>query len=340
MIKVALIGVGKMGLSHFALLSAHPDVEVVAVCDSAGYLTSVINKQLGVKTYKDHKKMFNECDIDAVVISTPNSTHYPLGKMALERGIHIFMEKPLSLNPAEGRELAELAKSKGLANQVGYHNRFIATFQEARRLAQAGAIGEVYHVEGKTFGQVVIRPKKSGVTWRSKKNEGGGCLHDYACHVLDLMNFITGNVPERIDSAQLQSIFSADTEDAVYATLGYGNGSTGLLEANWSDQSYRKMSTTITLYGKNGKIICDRQEIKIYLTPGTTFENLETGWSIKYITELQKQVNFYMRGEEYSAQLDQFIATIGGQDPEVESTFSTATDTDEVIAKISKFGAH
>ena len=71
MIRVALIGVGKMGLSHFSLISAHPEVEVVGICDSAGYLTSTINKQLGVNTFKDHRKMFKECEMDAVIISTP-----------------------------------------------------------------------------------------------------------------------------------------------------------------------------------------------------------------------------------------------------------------------------
>jgi scyllo-inositol 2-dehydrogenase (NADP+) len=337
MIKIALIGVGKMGLSHFALISAHPEVEVVAICDSATYLTSTITKTLKVPTYKDPKKMFKECQLDAVIISTPNSTHYELAKTALDLGISVFLEKPLCLDPKQSRELSEIATSKGLANQVGYHNRFVGTFQEMRRLVKAGAIGDIYHVEGKAFGQVVIRPK-TGMTWRSKKSEGGGCLHDYACHVIDLMNFVH-EAPKKIRSAQLQSIFSSSIEDAVYATMDYPSGATGLLEANWSDQAYRKMSTTITAYGTKGKIVTDRQELRIFLTPGSTFEKLVDGWTTKYITELQKPVNFYMRGEEYSSQLDQFIDAIQGRTLNVESTFATAADTDLVIENIAKLGA-
>lgn len=337
MIKVTLIGVGKMGLSHFAIISAHPEVQVVAVCDSAAYLTSAISSQLGVKTYQDHNKMFRECDFDAVIISTPNSSHYDLAKMALEQGIHVFLEKPLCLNVSQGIELAAIAKERELTNQVGYHNRFIGTFQEMRRLLKAGAIGEVHHLEGKAFGQVVIRPK-TGKTWRSKKSEGGGCLHDYACHVLDLMNFLT-EAPEAVCSAQLQSIFSTDIEDAVYATLAYKSGATGYLEANWSDPAYRKMSTTITAYGKKGKIVADRQELRIYLRDGERFEDLEDGWSSKYITELQKPVNFYIRGEEYSAQLDHFVDSIQGKKVEVETSFETASETDQVIEKIAMWGS-
>ncbi|MGI9317819.1 MAG: gfo/Idh/MocA family oxidoreductase, partial [bacterium] len=141
-----------------------------------------------------------------------------------------------------------------------------------------------------------------------------------------------------VKSSQLQSIFSKEIEDAVYATFEYRSGATGYLEANWSDQSYRKMSTTITAYGTDGKIIADRQEIKVYLSPGKTFESYDPGWTIKYITELQKPVSFYLRGEEYSAQLDHFIDAILSKTLDVESTFATAAETDELLKTISELG--
>lgn len=337
MIKVAMIGIGKMGVSHFALLSAHPDVEVVAVCDSATFLTSAVSKQMNVQTFKDPKKMFKEVELDAVVISTPNSTHYELAKLALNSDIHVFMEKPLCLSPQESKDLSDIAIERNLVNQVGYHNRFIGTFQETKHLVRSGAIGEIYHVEGTAYGQVVIRPK-TGKTWRSKKSEGGGCLHDYACHVVDLMNFIFDQ-PLKVKSAQLQSIFSENIEDAVFASFDYDSGATGYIEANWSDQSYRKMSTTIKVYGKKGKIIVDRQEMRVYLAPGEKHEDLQEGWTSKYITELQKPVNFYLRGEEYSAQLDQFVDLIQGKEGDIETSFLTASITDSVIDMIAQKGA-
>ena len=336
MVKVALIGVGKMGLSHLAILSAHPGVEVVAICDSATYLISALKKQMQVKVFKDHRKLLKECDLDAVVVSTPNSTHFEIAQMALSQGINVFMEKPLCLDPNQSAQLAELARNNHLVNQVGYHNRFIGTFQEMRRLINSGAIGGIHHLEGTAYGQVVIR-KKAGKTWRSRKTEGGGCLHDYACHVLDLMNFVFQS-PSSVKSSQLQSIFSSDIEDAVYVSLDYESGATGYVEANWSDSSYRKMSTTITAYGKAGKIIADRQEIRLYLAPGNTFESYEEGWTIRYITELQNPVNFYLRGEEYSSQLDQFIDAIEGKSVQIESTFATAAETYQLISKISQAG--
>lgn len=336
MIRVGLIGVGKMGLSHYAILGAHPRVEVAAICDSAGYITSALRKHTGVETFKDYRKMIDAARLDCVVIATPTSTHYEAATEALERGLHVFVEKPLCLDPVQSRRLAELAKAKKRANQVGYHNRFIGTFRETRRLVRAGAIGEVYHVGGSAFGQVVIRPK-SGSTWRSSKQEGGGCLHDYASHVVDLMNFVAGP-PERVLGAHLRRIFSRDVEDAVYATLRYPGGASGQLETNWSDDSHRKMSTTITVFGTKGKIVTDRQECRVYLRQSAEFERYPAGWTIRYITDLQAPVAYYLRGEEYTAQIDAFVDAVEAGSAEQENSFASAFETDRAIAMIAEAG--
>ncbi len=321
-----------MGLSHYAILGAHPKVEVVAICDNAAYLTSILRKYNGVETFKDYRKMFDSVKLDLAIIATPTATHLEAAKAAMERGIHLFVEKPLALDPSDSKLLSDLALSKNLVNQVGYHNRFIGTFKEAKRLLAANALGDVYHISGSAFGQVVIRPK-SGGTWRSKKSEGGGCLHDYASHVVDLMNFLVGP-PDRIISSSLQNIFSKDVEDAVYATFHYPDGSSGSLETNWSDETYRKMSTTITISGKKGKIIVDRQECRVFLQAGTQYKNYPSGWTIRYITDLQASVDFYLRGEEYSAQLDEFITAVESSSVANENSFASAYETDRVINMI------
>jgi scyllo-inositol 2-dehydrogenase (NADP+) len=334
MLRAGLIGVGKMGISHYAILGAHPDVRVTAICDNAGYITSTLRRHTGVKTFKDYRRMIDTAGLDFVLIATPTRTHFEAAEYALSRGLHVFVEKPLCLDPNQSKRLAELALSRGRANQVGYHNRFIGTFQETARLVKSGAIGEVYHITGSAFGQVVIRPK-TGATWRAKKSEGGGCLHDYASHVVDLMNFVMGP-PEKIIGAHLKNIFSESVEDAVYATFKYPSGASGSLETNWSDETYRKMSTTITVYGKNGKIITDRQECRVFMKPGAGTEQYPDGWTIRYITDLQAPVSYYLRGEEYSAQLDAFVEACKRRDPEHENSFSSAYDTDRTIDMVMR----
>jgi scyllo-inositol 2-dehydrogenase (NADP+) len=329
MIRAGLLGVGKMGISHYAVLNAHPDVKVVGICDSATYVTSVLKKHTGVQTFKELDRMLDEARLDCLLIATPSATHFDAARGALERGLHLFVEKPLCLDQRDSKKLAELAVAKRVTNQVGYHNRFIGTFIETRRIVQAGAIGDVYHISGTAFGQVVVRPK-SGSTWRSKKSEGGGCLHDYSSHVVDLMNFIVGP-PTAVLGARLRSIYSKDVEDAVYATFAYPNGISGQLETNWSDDSYRKMSTTIVVYGTRGKIISDRQECKVYLRQGAAFDGYVDGWNVRYITDLQKPPLYYLRGEEYTAQIDAFVDAMKQRTHNNENSFASAYETDRVI---------
>ena len=333
--RIALVGVGKMGLSHLALVQAHPELDCVAVCDSQAFMLAGVRSQVGVETYKSFDTMIAEENLDAVIISTPTSSHFPLAKKALQNGLSVFVEKPLTLTTRESRELAQLAEQNGLANQVGYHNRFIGTFRETARLIEAGAIGNVHHVDGRAYGQVITKSDGGGRTWRAKKTEGGGCLHDYACHVIDLMNFVAGP-PTEVTSGRLGQVHSTDVEDTVYAFFSYSNGAIGTLETNWSDESYRKMSTSVTIYGTHGKIYADRQECRLYLKPGHAFEKFEQGWNIRYITELQEPVDFYIRGEEYSAQIDAFAAAIGGSPSPHAGTFSTAAEADHIVEEIAR----
>ena len=123
-------------------------------------------------------------------------------------------------------------------------------------------------------------------------------------------------------------------EDAVYSVITLENGLSGVLSVNWSDETYRKMSTSIIVQGKKGKIICDATEIKIYLKEENLAEKLGKGWTIKYITDYAIPVNFYLRGEEYSAQLDNFISSVISKKQTEINTFEQGLYTDRVIELI------
>jgi predicted dehydrogenase len=109
---------------------------------------------------------------------------------------------------------------------------------------------------------VVLRRK--GGTWRSAKNEGGGALYDYACHAIDLVDFIFAT-PSAVSGVVRNSVFSRDVDDEIYSTLHFDNGASGQLSVNWSDESFRKMSTKISIWGSNGRVTADRQECQLYL---------------------------------------------------------------------------
>jgi predicted dehydrogenase len=333
-IRVALIGLGKMGLSHLAIVNAHPEVQLVAVCDSTAYVLDVLNKYTGVKCYADYLTLLDEEEPDAVLIATPTRFHGEMVQAALERNMHVYCEKPFCLDVAEGLRLAGLAESKGLVNQAGYHYRFVAAFQEMKRLIDAGVLGGIHHFRAEAYGSVAGR--RNGSTWRSSRTEGGGCLYDYACHAIDLVHYLVGR-PDAVAGTVLNQVFSRDVDDEVYSTFLYADGKTGQLAANWSDQSFRKMSVKVTVWGSNGRICADRQEIQVYLrASGPQAPELVPGWNVRYTTQLTRPVWFYLRGEEYSAQIDHFIQSVKRRSRDTLCTFRAAAEVDLVAAMLLK----
>jgi len=331
MLKGGIIGLGKMGISHAAILGAHPAVDFVAVCDTSSLVLDAFKKYTKINTYSDYQKMLDSEVLDFLIIATPTKFHFPMVKQAMEKNIHVFCEKPFSLTSGEGALLVEIAKQRSLVNQVGYHNHFIGTFRELDRLVKANVLGEIVHFTGEAYGPVVTKEK--GATWRSKPEEGGGCMYDFASHVLNLVQQIVGR-PKKINGALLKSVYSKGVEDAVYCLLTLDNNISGTILVNWSDETYRKMSTSLNIEGQKGKIICDATEIKIYLKEGNAAENLDKGWTTKYITDFALPVNFHLRGEEYSAQIDYFVDNVLHKRQGTYNTFEQGFYTDKVIEMI------
>ncbi|MGG7465884.1 Gfo/Idh/MocA family protein [Plantibacter sp. YIM 135347] len=328
-VRVGVIGLGKMGLSHLAMIKAHPGVSVDAVVDSTGFILDVLSKYTGLRTFPSVEAMLEAVELDAVIVATPTKFHAPMVKAVIERGLHIFCEKPLSLSSADSDELAALAAERGVVTQVGYHNRFVGAFREVKRLLDLGAIGRVTHIQAEAYGPVVL--KSRGSTWRSNRNEGGGCLYDYAAHPVDLLTWYAGE-PIGVGGTVLGSVFSEHTEDEVFSTLFFDGNVSAQLSVNWSDESFRKMTTMITITGTAGRIHADRQECQVYLRDtAPEIDGYATGWNVKYTTELTEEVWYYLRGEEYSAQLDHFVHRVADGAVEGTNSFSSAAATDRVL---------
>jgi len=321
-----------MGLSHLAILRAHPAIDLVAGCDSTAYLTDILQKHAGLRCYADLDRMLGAEQLDALVVATPSKLHASMVQRALDDGLHVFCEKPFVLDVADGERLAALAREKARVTQVGYHYRFVGAFREAARVVASGALGTIHHVRAEAFGPVVLRRK--GGTWRSTKSEGGGALYDYACHAIDLVNFVVG-VPTEVGGVVRASVFSRDVDDEVYATLRFEGGASGQLSVNWSDESFRKMSTRISVWGTNGRITADRQECQLYLRERhDALPGIDKGWTVRYTTDLSEPVWFYLRGEEYSAQIDYFANSVNTGRLDGENSFESALATDRVVAML------
>ena len=331
-IQLAVVGLGKMGMSHFAIANATDGIDVVAASDSSKLLQEGFTRFVKVRTMGDYADLIATPGLEAVVIATPTRLHNDMVRAALERDLHVFCEKPMTLSGDQSESLAALAAERGRVGQVGYHNRFVGTFREIRRLLDLGAIGRVRHIHAEAYGPVVLKP--TAATWRSRPEEGGGCLYDYAAHPVNLMTWYAGGAQD-CTGAELPEQFSSGVEDAVYATLRFAGSVTGQVTVNWSDASHRKMSTQITIFGDGGKIVADRQELKVFLNGNTpALDGYGEGWTVKYTTELTPPVGFYLRGEEYSAQIESFRDAIAGNVADPVNSFASAAATDRTLELI------
>ena len=332
MVKVALIGAGKMGMSHLSILGAHPEVEVVGVADSTRLITDFLEKYSGFNCFQDYNKMLEITKPDAVVVAVPTKLHSYFVWNILNHNMHIFVEKPFCLDIEEGANLALMAKRRNLVNQVGYHNKFVATFQKAKDLIDEGILGQVQHFSANMNGPVVLRSEQKN--WRSKSEEGGGCLLDYAAHSIDLIHYLIDPI-YLVRGVIFKNYYSKSVEDGVHALLETKTNITGNLNVNWSDETFRKMSTEITIIGSKGKIIVDTTELKIYLKEDNIY--FEKGWTILPISKLVTDISYYLRGEEYSSQMDYFIRSVQGLVPNNLNNFESAAATDKTIDLIKNF---
>jgi predicted dehydrogenase len=332
-LRAGFIGFGRMGITHFSILNNHPDVDVVAICDESSTLLDALKKYLTAKSYSDYKKMIANEKLDFVVISTPTESHAEIIKVAIDNNIHVFSEKPFCLNADEGEKILNYLSEKPVVNQVGYVNRFNEVFVEVKKLLQAGLLGDIKNFSSEMYGATVLKDSKSG--WRSTKKMGGGCLYEMASHCIDLAVYLFGK-PDKVAGSIMQNIYSSEVEDLVSSTLLYDKGYCGTIHVNWSDASYRKPTNIVKVFGTKGRIVADKHAYKVFLRDPAPEHGFNEGWNTRYITEFAESVRFYVRGNEFTRQLDYFVECVGKKQFDSTASFAEALKTDAVMEEITR----
>jgi len=332
-INVGIVGIGRMGITHYSIINSHPDVTIKAVVDTSSLILSLLGKYLnGVNTYKDYKELFAKEELDSIIICTPPTLHYPIAMMAAEHNIHVFSEKPFTTKTHLARDLAGYFEKKGLVNQVGYVNRFNDVFLKTKQFIDEGLIGKIIRFKSEMYSRTITKSDE-GNTWRDSRENGGGAIFEVASHAIDLVNYLVGK-PDKITGSSLTQIYSKNVEDAVNATLLYKDGTSGTINVNWSDESYRKPTNKIELFGAKGKIQADQHGMKIFLKAALPTHNLREGWNTLYITDVFKPVPFYVRGNEFTSQLYHFVDCIKDKKLKNICSFKDGAETLEVIEGI------
>lgn len=330
MLKAGIIGAGRMGITHMALIGSHPQIQITAVTEDSSMVSGSLQRyRPDIRLYGEYRKMLAQEDLDLVLICTPPGLHTEMIDACLDRQLSVFVEKPFTLTFPEARRMLEKAAAvrKPLALQVGYVNRFNDVFIKAKALLDQGLIGKTLNMRTEMCGRAVIK-KGVGNGWRAKRENGGGCLYDYGSHAIDLMVYFLGR-PERVIGAQLNRLFSEESEDVVRATMVHRHGVVGSLYVNWSDESYRKPSNRIEILGDEGKIVADNHELKVFMKREK--DVYRQGWNTIFITDLFTNVPFYVRGNEFTRQIYHFVDCVLDPSLQNQSSFLDASHTQEVI---------
>lgn len=214
-IRVGLIGYGYASKTfHAPLIAGTPGMALAAVSSSDA--TKVHADWPTVPVVSESKHLFNDPNIDLIVIPTPNDTHFPLAKAALEAGKHVVVDKPFTVTLSQARELDALAKSLGRLLSVFHNRRWDSDFLTVKALLSEGTLGEITFFESH-FDR--FRPQVRN-RWREQAGPGSGIWYDLAPHLLDqAVNLFGLPVSMTVDLAQLRP--GAQTTDYFHATLSY-----------------------------------------------------------------------------------------------------------------------
>ena len=168
MLKGAIIGLGRMGITHLSILNSNNYVNIVAICDNSKTMLNIAKKYMNIPTYTDVIKLFETHELDFVVISTPSDSHGELISLALNQNCNVFVEKPFVLDLEEGRRLIERMVERNLICQVGYVNRFNEVFCKVKEMVDKDVIGNIIQFKSEMYGSTVKKRKQVRMAGKEK----------------------------------------------------------------------------------------------------------------------------------------------------------------------------
>lgn len=241
LLRVAVIGAGHWGPNLIANFHNHRDSEVAWVVDmDAARLQAVKARFHDVGVAADAGTALRDDSVDAVVIATPTSTHFPIAREALERGRHVLVEKPLASSVAQAETLCELAERRERVLMVGHVFLYNPGIRKVKEYIGRGDLGRLYYLSMTRTNLGPIRAD-ANAAW------------DLASHDIAIANYWLDATPESV-SARGGSWINPPVEDAVFATLRYPEGVLVHLHASWLNP---RKARDITVVGERGMLTFD-----------------------------------------------------------------------------------
>lgn len=227
-LKLAILGVGRMGALHARTLAKVPEIELVAVVDARPEAVRNVAEDTGAEALGSPNALVARSDVEAWLVATPTSTHPKLAGMALDAGVHVLCEKPLSLEPGDGKRLGAQADAAGRILQVGFWRRFSPPWAKAKELIEGGAIGRPILIRLAQWDANPPPPEFCDPA------VSGGLAIDCGVHEYDLAEWLTGSRVEHVMARYLpivdQAVGEAGDVDNLVALLDLTSGASAIVD--------------------------------------------------------------------------------------------------------------
>ena len=241
--RVAFVGAGAIARRHCDILRKRPDVAIAAVCDVDRRRAGTFARDIGARVHESWEVMLETEHIDAVFVCTPPALHVDPAVASLERGLAVYLEKPLARSLADGRRIVAAWEASAAVCAVGYQWRSLDLVRELRELLRGAAPGMLV---SRSFGPTEsgrgdrrAAAGAGGASWFVDPGRSGGILFELGSHDIDLQLALAGPVESVQASASTGHLALAGTEtelhDAVALTLRFAGGGLGSVLVAWTE---------------------------------------------------------------------------------------------------------
>jgi predicted dehydrogenase len=252
MVGIAVVGAGAWGKNHIRVFSEMPNVQLKYVCDSdPAKLVSIRKTYPQAKTVEDPAPLFQDPEVNGIVIASSAVSHYPLAKQGLMAGKDLLVEKPMALNSKEAEEIAEMAEERKRILMVGHLLLYHPVVDRLKEMVRSGELGEIYYIYTQRVNLGVIRQDENA-------------LLSFAPHDLSVILHLIEEQPVVV-SAHGASYIQKEIEDVVFVSLRFSDGKMANIHLSWLDP--HKMRK-ITIVGSKKMVVFDdveaSEKLKIY----------------------------------------------------------------------------
>lgn len=238
--RIALAGAGAISEHHLAVLSTMPGVEISAVCDLDESRAAALAERSGARVFGDWEAMLESTELEALFVCTPPAQHAAPAIAAFERGLAVYLEKPLARARADGEAIAAAWQRSGAVCAVGYQWRSLDVLGELRALLRGTQPGMLV---SRSFGPTegARRDLERGTGWFADPGASGGLLFELASHDIDLQIALAGPVASVQATAESGLLALAGRppnplDDAVAVQMHFAGGGIGTAHVAWSSE--------------------------------------------------------------------------------------------------------